>query len=403
MRRLLSIIVICACGLSLTDSVDAADRSLQLTVSAGEYDRVNTPVTVLIDAPPFAKSAMLIGASGIKFPGQVTAPGLKHAEVSGKAELHFVLPSLRKGQSTKLTVQFSADAPAGGFQWVVKPDEYAELSYDRRRLMRYMCLKLTEETREEAFKVYHHLYDPAGTRLVTKGPGSRYTHHRGLFFGYCHVTYEGGKADTWSGRNTPQTHGGYLAQEAGPVLGRHLIAVDWRGAKGNVYLKERRELAVYHMPGGTLVDFASRCSTTGGRVTLDGNAPHAGFQFRAAAEVAEKTENQTYYLRPDGKGEMGQARAKALDVPWDAISFVVDEKRYTVVYLDRPDNPKPAEYNERTYGRFGSFFRYEVDEGQDLQVGYRIYLQEGEMTVEQATALSRSRSPWQSAPGPQQR
>jgi len=103
--------------------------------------------------------------------------------------------------------------------------------------------------------------------------------------------------------------------------------------------------------------------------------------------VASKTEKMTYYLRPDGKGELGQAKASAMNLPWDALSFVLGEKRYTVVYLDKPGNPKPAEYNERTYGRFGSFFRYELDQGKDLVVSYRIWLQGGEMTVDQAAAL----------------
>ena len=54
------------------------------------------------------------------------------------------------------------------------------------------------------------------------------------------------------------------------------------------------------------------------------------------------------------------------------MSFVLGENRYSVVYLDRPDNPKPAEYNERVYGRFGSYFKYEIDEGKDLIARYRI-------------------------------
>jgi len=389
MRRLLLFFAACGATLIQPGSLSAADASLRLTVAAGEHDRVNTPVTVSVDAPHGAKSAVLTTPDGSEIAGQLTAAGLNSDAPDGKSELHFILPGLQKGQSIELVARFSADPPAQGFAWREEPDEFAELSYDGRPLMRYMCLKLTDETREDAFKVYHHLYDPAGTRLVTKGPGSKYTHHRGLFFGYCHVTHEGGKADTWSGRNTPQTHAGYLAREAGPVLGRHCVAVDWRGADGEPYLKEQRELAAYHVPGGTLVEFCSRSATTGGPVKLDGNAPHAGFQFRAAAEVAEETEKETYYLRPDGRDEPGKAVASAFDLPWDAISFVVDGRRYTVVYLDRPDNPKPAEYNERTYGRFGSFFRYDLEEGKDLRIRYRIWLQEGEMTVDEAAGLYR--------------
>ncbi len=367
----------------------AAAESYQLTVKGGKHDRVNTPVRVVIPAAVDARSATVV-VEGRPLAAQLTAPGLLSGPSEGKRELHFILSTLKKGQSLKLQAILSTDPPtAGGFRWQEQPGEFAQLSYGDCPVTRYICKKLTGENREEAYKVYHHLFNPAGTQLVTKGPGGRYPHHRGIFFGYCSVTYgDGQKADTWSGRNTPQTHAGSLATEAGPVLGRHLAAVEWRGRNNQVYLNERRELAVYQIPGGTLVEFASRLTTAGGKIKLDGNAPHAGFHFRAPQEVAAQTEKLTYYLRPDGKGKLGQARAKAMDLPWDAISFVLGDDRYTLLYLDRPSNPKPVEYNERTYGRFGSFFPYELDEGKDLEINYRLWLQDGEMTVDQAAALS---------------
>jgi hypothetical protein len=377
------------CCLSAGPAI-AAGESCRLTVKAGNHDRVNVPVRVLIPAAAEAKSVALTTAEGKSLVAQLTAPSLLNNTETGKRELHFILPSLEKGKSLELTAVLSPEAAAdGGFAWEEQPGEFAELSYGDRPVTRYICKKLTDENREEAYKVYHHLYNPAGTQLVTKGPGGKYPHHRGIFFGYRDVFYgDGRKAGTWSGRNTPETHGGFLATEAGPVLGRHLAAVEWRGSDNEVYLNERRELAVYNVPGGTLLEFTSRLQTAGGKIRLDGNAPHAGFHFRAPQEVAEKTTNLTYYLRPDGKGELGQARASDNDLPWDAISFVLGDDRYTVLYLDKPTNPKPVEYNERTYGRFGSFFRYELDEGKDLEVNYRLWLQDGEMTVEQAAALS---------------
>ena len=84
--------------------------------------------------------------------------------------------------------------------------------------------------------------------------------------------------------------------------------------------------------------------------------------------MGEKYAKDTRYLRPDPKAEKGPARASAMDLAWDAMGFTVEDKRYTVVYLDKPTNPKPAEYNERDYGRFGSYFKYELDDGKDLLV-----------------------------------
>ena len=389
MKTTLSIAVLSTCVLGVFDSSRAADERLKLTINAGEFGRHNTPISVLVDAPADAKSVCLNDGAGNLLAAQLTALGLQNDGKEGKSELHFVLPSLKRGESLELTARFSNEPAKKGFSWKEVADEYAELSLVGKPIVRYICKTLTDENCEEAYKVYHHVYNPAGTRFITKGPGGKYPHHRGLFFGYCHVTYGGGqKANTWAGQTTPQTHAGFLAEEAGPVLGRHLAAVEWRGSKDDVYLNEKRELAVFNTAGGALVEFTTRMTTTGGPVRLDGNAPHAGFQFRADQEVAEGTEKQTYYLRPDGKGELGQAIGKAFDLPWDAISFVLDEDRYTVLYLDHPENPKPTEYNERTYGRFGSFFPFDLDEGKDMTVKYRVWVQDGEMTVEQATALS---------------
>ena len=63
-------------------------------------------------------------------------------------------------------------------------------------------------------------------------------------------------------------------------------------------------------------------------------------------------------------------------------------QRYTCCYLDRPQNPKEARYSERDYGRFGSYFEYQLDEGKPLDVSYRIWLQEGEMTGQQVQRLA---------------
>lgn len=381
-----------------------AAEQFQVTVNAGEHDRANTPVRALVLLPKAlseARAVRLADGAGKALPAQLTKPGLlsqeaKVAEGKVLRELHFIVPSLKKGQSLKLAATVSTGAPAAGegFVWQVAPKESAELRFGGRPVLRYMCKPLDPTNRVETYKVFHHLYNPAGTAIVTKGPGGRYTHHRGIFFGFSRCSYEGAKrVDTWHcGGDTYLSHEGYLAQEAGPVMGRHRVAVDWHGVAKKVFLKETRELTVYRLPGGTLVEFASRLATTGGKVKLDGDPQHAGFQFRAANEVAAKTSRQTYYLRTDGKGKPGGTRnwpgdKRMVNLPWNAMSFVVGGQRYTAVYLDHPKNPKPGRYSERNYGRFGSYFVHELEQGKDLLVNYRIWLQDGEMTVEQCAAL----------------
>jgi hypothetical protein len=159
------------------------------------------------------------------------------------------------------------------------------------------------------------------------------------------------------------------------------------------FAKELRELTVYNVRGGTLIELVSRLTPTGREVKLDGDPQHAGFHFRASNEVAEKTKGQTVFIRPDGVGEKGKETnwpkdKKHVNLAWLAMSFVAGEKRYTAAYLDHPDNPKEARYSERTYGRFGSYFVTTVTKEKPLVVRYRVWLQEGQMTVDQVKAKS---------------
>ena len=71
------------------------------------------------------------------------------------------------------------------------------------------------------------------------------------------------------------------------------------------------------------------------------------------------------------------------------MCFKLGDKRYTVVYLDHPSNPRETRHSERAYGRIGCYFQYELTKEKPLQLQYRIWLQEGEMTVAQAERLHR--------------
>jgi len=247
----------------------AAEKRIELTVNAGSHDRANTPVRVMIPVPAEAKSVTLTDPGGNQLAAQLTAQGLIYDYTWGARpmqQLHFILPSLKKGKPMKLTATVSTDPPSGrGFAWKHTPGQYAQLSYGTRPVLRYMCLPFddsSKQKRHDTYKVFHHLYNPAGTQIVTKGPGGKYTHHRGLFFGFNNINYGEGRVDTWHcGGDAHQTHEDFLTEEAGPVLGRHTVAVYWHGKGKKVFAKERREMTVYNTPGGQLVEFASRLSS----------------------------------------------------------------------------------------------------------------------------------------------
>jgi hypothetical protein len=412
----------------LVSPLGAEQTTLTITVTAGKHACKNVPISVPVRLPEqlakarFAKLTDTLNKDSQI--GTLTLPGITTEAIgpsSGnkiRRDLHFVVADLGAGKSVTWQCIIPvglASVPIAKFLWKDTKGEYTDLLFfdgsEPTGVLRYMYHAYDNSSRlkrDQTYKVFHHMFDPTGTRLVTNGGFTDqniadpkkllYPHHRGLMYAFNRITYDGNKkADTWHALpgDTHQEHVKFLSTEADRVLGRHRVLIDWHGPKNEVFSEEERELTVNEVPGGTLVDFVSRLKTTGGLVKLDGDPQHAGFQFRAANAVAEKTEKQTYFLRPDGKGKLNDTRNWPKDkghvnLPWDAMSFVLDGKRYTVAYLNHPSNPGEQRYSERAYGRIGCYFAYDLTEDRPLVVRYRIWLQEGEMTVDQVQALSRA-------------
>jgi hypothetical protein len=397
--------------LLLTSGAASAETlTLEITVAAGKNDRKNEPVSVPLTLPEAVatqyKHAMVAVNDGPKYytMGQMTPPGLaagaKAKDPAPNAELHFVLRELKAGSDLVLNIKLDPNGwviPQYVYEWTDQPGQYSELRYGKRPVLRYVDIPLDDSTpakREDTFKVYHHLYTPDGSRLATKGVGGLYTHHRGIFFGFMKVTYDGNKTvDIWHCKEqTHQAHEKILSSEAGGVLGRHRVQIGWHGQNKERFAGEERELTAYNLPGGTMIDFVSKVTPVKGTVKFDGDPQHAGFHFRADNEV-DKNKAQTIFIRPDGVGEPGKERnypadKQMVNLPWDAMSFVLGDKRYTLAYLDNPANPREARDSERTYGRIGNYFVTEATPEKPLLVRYRLWLQEGQMKPQDVASLS---------------
>ncbi len=383
-----------------------ADLSFTVTIDAGKLDRRNEAVRIPLVAPDGTNYTASLSAGGKDVPVALVGPGLLAGKPgAGKRllEAWFVLDRLDAGKSLTLTLALSeAKAPPAadaGLRWTRESATATLVNGPKATpVLRYEMPKLDETsamTRENTFKVFHQVFDDG--KMITKGPGGKFTHHRGLFYGFMKASYGKNTVDIWHCKGqTHQAHDRILDETpANPVIGRHLVAVGWNGVGGKTFATELRELAAVPLPGGTLIDFASRLTPKGEDVKLDGDPQHAGFHFRASNEVADRTTKETYFVRPDGVGKKGTevnwpGNKKHADLPWLGMSFVVGDQRYTVGYLDHPDNPKEARYSERTYGRFGSYFVTTVKQDAPLVVRYRVWVQKGEMKPEELAALAKA-------------
>jgi hypothetical protein len=384
--------------------VAPAAAAQRVTVESGDHDRSQVIVKALIEVPADQAGAKVVHLKrdGQTLVGQLTKPSLLANVPQDRPvnlrELHFIIPSLKSDEQPTYELVYGEPVTGKSFAWTDTEGKYADLKFGDQPVLRYMYERVDEtskERRADTFKVYHHVWNPAGTRLLTKGPGGLFPHHRGVFYGFNKISYGAGKtADTWHcNKGESQTHEGFVAEEAGPILGRHTVKIAWRGQDGKIFANELREISVYRQGEGITLEFASRLTSDVGEIKLAGDPQHAGFQFRASQDVPDKTAKLTYYLRPDGRGEPGKFRnwpadADHANLPWNALSIVLDDQRYTICYLDRPQNPKESRFSERDYGRFGSYFETTVDEGKPLELNYRLWIQPGEMTVEQVEAQS---------------
>ncbi len=400
MLRLLSLVGVLA---FLAGTAPGQDNQIAFTVTGGKQDARNVLVVVPLPARVAgdAKAATVTGPDGKPLRAQI-APGRLLA-ASAAPELTVLIPELKAGQTLTLQARLGSGPKASeSFAWK-DADGLEELRLGDRPVLRYFhkpfdrnAPEAKKGTGNPTTKPYHHLFAADGKTRVTNDNTGQYPHHRGIFFGFNNITYDGKRADVWHCRNGEHTdHEKVLSSEAGPLFGRHTLAIAWKGTDGKVFANEKRELTAYDLPGGTMIDFASELTTTLSKVRLDGDPQHAGFHFRANS-VMEKNGKQTFFIRPDGKGTPGQeknwAKGKGgpVNLPWNAMSFVLDGKRYTIVYLDHPDNPKEARQSERAYGRIGTYFEYDLTPTKPLRVHYRLWFQEGEPTVEQCAALSQA-------------
>ncbi|MBX3420030.1 MAG: fumarylacetoacetate hydrolase family protein [Pirellulaceae bacterium] len=292
--------------------------------------------------------------------------------------------------------------PANGMmQMHEQPGEYLDILAGDRPVVRFMLKPRdgsSPEAHYETFKPFHHVFDPlTGTQLLTGGahPNTKqflYPHHRGLFFGFNRIAYGGQQADIWHGKDG--VHSTCLRLEdmsTSENSATHTAVIGWFGTDGQQFAEERRTVVVYNSVGGTQIDWSTELTTKLEKVRLDGDPQHAGFHFRAHQDVAMHNSQQTYYLRPDGRGKLGETRnwdAKRPDpitenLPWNAMSFVVSDQRYTVLRINHPDNPGPTRGSERDYGRFGDYFEYDLTPDKPLRLKYRLWIQAGEMQPSQ--------------------
>ena len=274
-----------------------------------------------------------------------------------------------------LTATTPAAEKSDGFRH--EEGQTLDILRDGKPLVRYMYAfdDSDARTRESTYKAYHHVFDPSGQNVITKGPGGKFTHHRGIFIGWSKLGHAGKRYDTWHMKNSSIVHRKFVRTEATADRASVTSLIHWNNPEGEPMIEETRTLTV-HFTDDTahlLADFETELKAVNGDVELNGDPEHAGVQYRPHNDVVSNKSSKYTFHADDVNPKSDR------DLPWVALTYQVNEGVYTVQHMRHPDNPGKSLYSAyRDYGRFGNFFVTTIPDGETLTLRYRFRIITGE-------------------------
>ena len=258
------------------------------------------------------------------------------------------------------------------------PEQSQHLKIDGKSYLETMISPHDPANREATYKVYTHIYSADGATRITKGPGGKYTHHRGIFIGWKDTIVNGTDYDTWHMDNCYQHHVAWKSLEQSDKSATQVETIEWRALEGDKpFIEETRTItANAEADGLRVIDFTSDLVSKAGTIELKGDLQHAGMQIRMAQEVAEH-EDTTQYILPEGATE--DKDDQVLGGSWACANVEISGKRYWVLHMTPKKTFETPVYSVRQYARFGSFFEPTLEEGKPLSLTFRIIVSEKEL------------------------
>lgn len=272
--------------------------------------------------------------------------------------------------------------------------DHYDLVVDGKVWLRTMTPKYDANNREETYKVYTHLLDFDGVGPITKGPGGKFPHHRGLFIGWKDTMVNGVDIDTWHMVKEPctQQHVKWAPLKTSSDGVTQSEEIRWADGSDKTFINEIRAITASPGENGLRIfDFQSKLASVAGKIELKGDLQHAGMQVRMAQEVADRDDAEvkakapadqrsTKYLLPEGAKTEPDDRVTG--AWWACCSCEVGGKRYWIVHMTHPSTCKDAPvYSVRLYARFGAFWEPTLEEGMPQQYNFRIVLSDKPLDV----------------------
>lgn len=350
-----------------------------VTVSAGDFERVNTPVAFALPA----------NASGTEWRLRSDRGGVVPLQVDDEGRGHFILPALPAGGVA--TFQLERGTAAGAEVEAEGGEGAVAFRVGGRPVLRYNGA-VTQPPRPDIDPVYarggyiHPIHSPAGVVVSGDYPPD-HLHHHGIWASWTRTVFRGDTVDFW---NVADRLGDVLpvaldsaweGQVFGGFRARHRY-VALTGGTPQEALQESWTARVYNVSGNGrpywLFDLEVE-QRTAGRDPLTLPTYHYGGVAYRGRDDWYGAENATFLTSEGDAREAGnETRAR-----WTHIGGVAEGGARGLAVLSHPDNfrhPEPVRIHPRepyfvwTPSQLGE---WSIEPGRTHRVRYRYVVHDG--------------------------
>ena len=270
-----------------------------------------------------------------------------------------------------------AAAPRSGFEFRTPDENSFELTENGKTVYVYnhgMILKpgVPEQFRRSSY--LHPVYSPGGTLLTDDFPKDHY-HHRGIFWAWRVVSYEGEIHDLWTIEGIWHHFVRWIAHDTVPGSARLAVENGWFAGKRKV-VKETVDIVTHAAGAGRRrMDFTLTFEALGVPVELSGSPDrgYSGFGMRFAPREKTVVETDAGIEKED---------TNLVPHPWAQLSAVFDGRQAGARIDVDPRNPAaPNGWCLRHYGYLGVDFpgkeRFRLEPGRPVTLRYTVTLFDG--------------------------
>ena len=380
----------------------AAGPLATITVEAGAYDRLDTPVAVPLASVPQALAGQPLSLQEVRGGGRMTVAA--QVEPGPTPRLHWIVAGTLPAGQKRVYELVAGAAQTDRQVQAVQDDKTLEISVGAAKVMQYHHAAVpapngVAKVAESKLPLYEHsafihpLWSPAGN-VLTDIHMPDHLHHLGIWMPWTHTRYEGKLVDFWNvGDGTGTVRfSKYLSTTSGPVYGGFQVEQDHvarQTSKGEqTILKEVWDVRVYNVGGPQkgywLVDFQSTQRCVAEQPLIQEEYRYGGFGFRATRAWKGPDAN---YLTSEGKTRKdGHAtRARWCDAygktgeQWEGITFFSNPRNF--------QHPEPMrlwpEANNYIFFNFcpSQVGEWEMKPGEDHVFRYRWLVHEDKPNV----------------------